>query len=55
MSDRGMPEFSGDASILEEFRKNANIRVAKMRGQIDIQSIVDDTWIEYMRDEIDTW
>ena len=47
--------FSGDASILEEFRRNANIRVAKMRGQIDIQSIVDDTWTEYMRDEDDTW
>lgn len=47
--------FSGDASILEEYRRNANIRVAKMRGQIDIQSIVDDTWTEYMRDESDTW
>ena len=47
--------FSGDASILEEFRKNANIRVAKMRGYIDIQSIVDDTWTEYMRDDSDTW
>ena len=47
--------FSGDASILEEFRRNANVRVAKMRGQIDIQSIVDDTWTEYMRDEDDTW
>lgn len=47
--------FSGDASILEEFRRNANIRVAKMRGQIDIQSIVDDTWTEYMRDDSDTW
>ena len=47
--------FSGDASILEEFRRNANIRVAKMRGQIDIQSIVDDTWTEYMADEDDTW
>lgn len=47
--------FSGDASILEEFRRNANIRVAKMRGQIDIQSIVDDTWTEYMRDGSDSW
>lgn len=47
--------FSGDASILEEFRRNANVRVAKMRGQIDIQSIVDDTWTEYMRDDCDTW
>lgn len=47
--------FSGDTSILEEFRKNANVRVAKMRGQIDIQSIVDDTWTEYMRDESDSW
>ena len=47
--------FSGDASILEEFRRNANVRVAKMRGQIDIQSIVDDTWTEYMRDDSDTW
>ena len=47
--------FSGDASILEEFRRNANVRVAKMRGQIDIQSIVDDTWTEYMRDESDSW
>ena len=47
--------FSGDDSILEEFRKNANIRVAKMRGYIDIQSIVDDTWIEYMQDEEETW
>lgn len=47
--------FSGDASILEEFRRNANIRVAKMRGQIDIQSIVDDTWTEYMQGEDETW
>ena len=47
--------FSGDASILEEFRKNANIRVAKMRGYIDIQSIVDDTWTEYMQGEDGTW
>ena len=47
--------FSGDTSILEEFRRNANVRVAKMRGQIDIQSIVDDTWTEYMRDDSDTW
>ena len=47
--------FSGDDSILEEFRKKANIRVAKMRGYIDIQSIVDDTWIEYMQDEEETW
>ena len=47
--------FSGDASILEEFRRNANIRVAKMRGQIDIQSIVDDTWTEYMRNDSDAW
>ena len=46
--------FSGDASILEEFRKNANIRVSKMRGYIDIQSIVDDTWTEYMQDK-ETW
>lgn len=46
--------FSGDTSILEEFRRNANVRVAKMRGQIDIQSIVDDTWTEYMRDESDS-
>ena len=47
--------FSGDDSILEEFRKKANIRVAKIRGYIDIQSIVDDTWIEYMQDEEETW
>ena len=47
--------FSGDASILEEFRKNANIRIAKMRGYIDIQSIVDDTWTEYMQGEDETW
>ena len=47
--------FSGDASILEEFRKNAHIRVAKMRGYIDIQSIVDDTWTEYMQGEEETW
>lgn len=47
--------FSGDASILEEFRKNAHTRIAKMRGYIDIQSIVDDTWTEYMSDGSDTW
>ena len=47
--------FSGDDSILEEFRKNANIRVAKMRGYIDIQSIVDDTWTEYMQGEEEPW
>lgn len=47
--------FSGDTSILEEFRRNANIRVAKMRGQIDIKSIVDDTWAEYAADESNAW
>lgn len=47
--------FSGDTSILEKFKKNANIRVAKMRGQIDIQSIIDDGWTDYMVDEEDTW
>ena len=45
--------FSGDTSILEKFRKNANVRVAKMRGQIDIKSIIDDGWIDYMADEDD--
>jgi len=47
--------FSGDTSILEKFRKNANVRVAKMRGHIDIQSIIDDDWIDYMVDEDDDW
>ena len=47
--------FSGDTSILEKFRKNANIRVAEMRGQIDIKSIIDDDWIDYMVDEDDDW
>lgn len=47
--------FSGDTSILEKFRKNANIRVAKMRGQIDIKSIIDDGWIDYTVDEDDDW
>lgn len=47
--------FSGDTSILEKFRKNANVRVARMRGQIDIQSIIDDGWIDYTVDEDDIW
>lgn len=47
--------FSGDTSILEKFRKNANIRVAKMRGHIDIKSIIDDGWIDYIVDEDDDW
>lgn len=47
--------FAGDTSILEKFRKNANVRVAKMRGQIDIKSIIDDGWIDYMVDEDDDW
>lgn len=47
--------FAGDTSILEKFRKNANIRVAKMRGQIDIKSIIDDGWIDYTVDEDDDW
>lgn len=47
--------FSGDTSFLEKFRKNANVRVAKMRGQIDIQSIIDDGWVDYTVDEDDTW
>lgn len=47
--------FSGDTSILEKFRKNANVRVARMRGQIDIKSIIDDDWIDYMVDEDDDW
>lgn len=47
--------FAGDTSILEKFRKNANVRVAKMRGQIDIKSIIDDDWIDYMADEDNDW
>lgn len=47
--------FAGDTSILEKFRKNANIRVAKMRGHIDIKSIIDDGWTDYMVDENDDW
>lgn len=47
--------FAGDTSILEKFRKNANVRVAKMRGQIDIKSIIDDGWIDCMVDEDDDW
>ena len=34
--------FSGDTSILEKFRRDANIRVARTRGHIDIKSIIDD-------------
>ena len=47
--------FSGDTSVLEKIRKNANIRVAKMRGHIDIKSIIDDGWIDYTVDEDDDW
>ena len=47
--------FSGDTSILEKFRKDANIRVARTRGQIDIKSIIDDGWVDYMVDEDDDW
>ena len=47
--------FSGDTSILEKFRRDANIRVARTRGQIDIKSIIDDGWIDYMVDEDDDW
>lgn len=36
--------FTGGDQIMEIFRKNANIRIAKMRGHIDLQSILDDTW-----------
>ncbi len=36
--------FTGGDQIMEGFRKNANIRIAKMRGHIDLQSILDDTW-----------
>ena len=47
--------FSGDTSILEKFRRDANIRVARMQGQIDIKSIIDDGWVDYMVDEDDDW
>ena len=47
--------FSGDTSILEKFRKNANVRVARTRGHIDIKSIIDDGRIDYMVDEDDDW
>ena len=47
--------FSGDTSILEKFRRDANIRVARTRGQIDIKSILDDGWVDYMVDEDDDW
>ena len=36
--------FTGGDQIMEIFRRNANIRIAKMRGHIDLQSILDDTW-----------
>lgn len=36
--------FTGGDQIMEVFRKNANSRIAKMRGHIDLQSILDDTW-----------
>ena len=49
--------FQGGDDILEAFRRNANIRIARMRGHIDLQSILDDTWdlIEdgYAEDEED--
>lgn len=36
--------FTGGDQIMEIFRRNANIRIARMRGHIDLQSILDDTW-----------
>ena len=36
--------FTGGDQIMEIFRRSANIRIAKMRGHIDLQSILDDTW-----------
>ena len=36
--------FPGGDQIMEIFRRNANIRIAKMHGHIDLQSILDDTW-----------
>lgn len=36
--------FTGGDQIMEIFRRNANIRIAKMRGHIDLHSILDDTW-----------
>ena len=47
--------FSGDTSLLEKFRRDANIRVARTRGHIDIKSILDDDWVDYMVDEDDDW
>lgn len=47
--------FSGDPSILDEFLKTANVRVAKMRGSLDIKSIVDDAWNYYIRNNEEIW
>ena len=47
--------FSGDSKILDGFFKEANVRVAKMRGDLDIQSIVDDAWNYYTGDNGDIW
>jgi len=47
--------FSGDPSILDEFLKTANVRVAKMRGNLDIKSIVDDAWDAYTGGYDDSW
>ena len=48
-------QFAGGDEIMEEFRKNANARIAKMRGTINLQSILDDAWGYEDDDENEYW
>ena len=39
-------QFGGGEEIMNQFYKRANARMGRTRGNIDLQSILDDTWEE---------
>ena len=40
-------QFGGGEEIMNQFYKRANARMGRTRGNIDLQSILDDTWEEF--------
>ena len=46
-------QFGGGEEIMNQFYKRANARMGRTRGNIDLQSILDDTWEEFQPGQYD--
>ena len=46
-------QFGGGEEIMNQFYKRANARMGRTRGNIDLQSILDDTWEEFRPGQYD--